>query len=413
MPEHLRLGTWDLLCGWSEHGGETVYPRLAMQIVHESALCVCNLRKRRTLSQKGFELANGLPFVGADPAIHDLLEAHSFQDCMGLQAALGRIRRASGHFPGQVVAIDPHRITSSTKRQTPRHTTDKDVKPTKVIQTFFSLDTDTKQPICFTVGTAAKTVTQATPELLALSADILQPSSTHPLLLADNEHYTVSLIEHFLADTPFEFMIPAPNQSSFAKIYRSIPDNQFTPRWAGIATATVPYRLKDSKATPLYLIVQRSGELPDEYLYKGFITNSKRIESDLMSIEFPKRWDLEEFFKMNQDLGWNRGGTLNLHIRYAQMSMALLAQAAIHQFRQRLGAPFSSWDARHLAQSFFAGLDGDVRLRDDTILVTFYNAPHSGPLRHHLEHLPDILSNENVDPRVPWLYNFKLDFRFK
>jgi hypothetical protein len=27
--------------------------------------------------------------------------------------------------------------------------------------------------------------------------------------------------------------------------------------------------------------------------------------------------------------------------------------------------------------------------------------------------LPQILESENVDPRIPWLYNFKLDFRFR
>jgi len=27
--------------------------------------------------------------------------------------------------------------------------------------------------------------------------------------------------------------------------------------------------------------------------------------------------------------------------------------------------------------------------------------------------LPGILERENVDPRIPWLYNFKLDFHFR
>jgi hypothetical protein len=33
--------------------------------------------------------------------------------------------------------------------------------------------------------------------------------------------------------------------------------------------------------------------------------------------------------------------TLNLNVRYGQMTSALVAQAAIHQMRQRLGEPFS------------------------------------------------------------------------
>ncbi|SPE62333.1 hypothetical protein SBV1_810035 [Verrucomicrobia bacterium] len=31
---------------------------------------------------------------------------------------------------------------------------------------------------------------------------------------------------------------------------------------------------------------------------------------------------MEEFFKFNQALGWHRAGTLNLNIRYGQLSLS-------------------------------------------------------------------------------------------
>ena len=34
-------------------------------------------------------------------------------------------------------------------------------------------------------------------------------------------------------------------------------------------------------------------------------------------------------------------------------------------------------------------------------------------LRDHYEHLPEKLRAQNVNPRIPWLYDFKLDFRFR
>ena len=77
IPEHLRLGTWDLLCGWSGQAGDCVEPRLALQLVHEAALCSTGLRRQRCLSQRGFELANGLPFVAGDMAVHELLAART------------------------------------------------------------------------------------------------------------------------------------------------------------------------------------------------------------------------------------------------------------------------------------------------------------------------------------------------
>jgi hypothetical protein len=46
-------------------------------------------------------------------------------------------------------------------------------------------------------------------------------------------------------------------------------------------------------------------------------------------------------------------------------------------------------------------------------LLTFYNAPNVELLRAHYENLPAKLQRQSVDPRIPWLYNFKLDFRFK
>ena len=39
VAEHLRLGIWDLLCGWSGQPPDSVAPRLALQLVHEAALC--------------------------------------------------------------------------------------------------------------------------------------------------------------------------------------------------------------------------------------------------------------------------------------------------------------------------------------------------------------------------------------
>ncbi len=43
-----------------------------------------------------------------------------------------------------------------------------------------------------------------------------------------------------------------------------------------------------------------------------------------LSLNYPQRWHIEEFFKNDQALGWHRAGTMNLNIRYGQMTMALV-----------------------------------------------------------------------------------------
>ena len=69
--------------------------------------------------------------------------------------------------------------------------------------------------------------------------------------------------------------------------------------------------------------------------------------------------------------------------------------------------------AKHLAKDLFLGLDGDVRVSQDKIIVTYYNAPNADRLRSHYEQLPEKLAQEHISPHIPWLYGFHLDFRFR
>jgi hypothetical protein len=413
IPEYLRLGTWDLLKSWSGAPDEEVQPRLALQLVNESALCVNGIRMKRALSQKGFELANGLPFVATDPAIHQLLDNHSVAEAQRLQIALGKIRQTFDHFKGNLLAIDPHRMESFSKRQMVRRKKHKEASPAKMAQTFFCLDAETEQPLCFTTASSARTVSQATPELLDMAASIIKPNGHTPLVLADEEHYTVELLGWVSSQSPFDLLVPMPYNQAVLRAIRKVPPEAFTRHWAGYATAKQIYSLCRSEESPYHQFIQRKGEQERYYNFKGFLCTSDRNELEGLSQQYPQRWHVEEFFKNDQALGWHRAGTMNLNIRYGQMTMALLAQAACHMMRQRLGPPLDHWDAAHLAKDFFRGLEGDIRVRHDTIVVTYYNAPNADLMKNHYEHMPQKLASEGIQSTIPWLYDFKLDFRFK
>jgi hypothetical protein len=413
IPEHLRLGTWDLLCGWSGQAGDRVEPRLALQLVHEAALCSTGLRRQRCLSQRGFELANGLPFVAGDMAVHELLAARTVAESQRLQVALGKIRRTCGDYQGKLLAIDPHRVRSYSKRQMRRYRDDPKSRALKAAPTFFVLDADTHQPVCFTTATSARTATSAAIELLDLAGQILDPKPGQTLVAADLEHQTAELLNHVRSHTPFDLLVPMKNVRSLQKQLRDIPADKFTRRWAGFATLKQPYKMGRGRADDLFQFVQRSGERPDDFRFGAFLSTADREEVDALTREYPKRWHVEEFFNAHQALGWNRAGTMNLNVRYGQMTMALLAQSALHKLRRRLGEPYCDWDSSHLAKSLLSGLEGDVRVADDTIVVTYYNAPNVERLKEHYQGLPARLQREGIDPGIPWLYGYKLDFRFR
>jgi hypothetical protein len=413
MPEYLRLGTWDLLKSWTEMSDERVEPRLALQLINESALCVNGIRMKRSLSQRGFELANGLPFVATDSAVHELLDSHDVAQAQRLQIALGKVRQTFDHFKGKILVIDPHRLSSCSKRQMVRRQKDKESHPTKVAQTFFALDADTQQPLCFTTASSSRTTTQATPELLTLAAGILKSDGNKPLVMADNEPYSVELFAWISSQSPFDLLTPMPYNPSVLRAIRGVPPEAFARHWAGYATAKQPYSLTRSPVGPYYQFIQRKGEQEQDYDFKAFLCTRDRDELEDLSRHYPQRWHVEEFFKNDQALGWQRAGTMNLNIRYGQMTMALMAQAACSMMRQRLGSPVDQWDAAHLAKDFLRGLEGDIRVQDDTVVVTYYNAPNADLLKKHYEDMPQILSAEGIKPTIPWLYDFKIDFRFK
>ena len=405
LPEHLRLGDWDLLKAWSGTLQDTaINPRLALQMVHESALCANGIRQQRSLHQKGLELLNGLPFVASDRAIHELLNQHTMAEAHTLQIALGKLRLANNHYCGEYVLIDPHRIQTWSQREMQPKKARPKAPPRKTVQTFFAIDGQSGQPFSFGMGSSSVTINQATIPLIERLNEIV---SHEALILADTEHFTSDILGFISMQPKFTMLMPMPRTKSILNQAMSM---SYTPQWAGYAVAEGEYRLVNHQKS-LRLIAQRTGEREDRYDYKPFITTSHLPASELMTLIFPLRWNIEEFFNIEAALGWNRAATLNLNIRFARITFALIAQALIYQFKQKLSAPIQNWNATSIADKLFKGIDGDIRVRDHTIFVTFYNAPEY--LKPYYEHLPQKLRKEGIDPRIPWLYDYQVDFRFK
>jgi hypothetical protein len=82
------------------------------------------------------------------------------------------------------------------------------------------------------------------------------------------------------------------------------------------------------------------------------------------------------------------------------MTMALIAQAAIGGLRKRLANPTANWDAKHMASAYFKGLEGDLRVDGNTILVTSYKAPGADTLRARTTSTCRPSSSERKSPRA-------------
>jgi hypothetical protein len=54
----------------------------------------------------------------------------------------------------------------------------------------------------------------------------------------------------------------------------------------------------------------------------------------------------------------------------------------------------------------------NIQVKDDTIIVTFYGPSQYIKKEEYMD-LPNKLISQGINPKIPWLYDFKLDFRFK
>lgn len=401
----MRLGSWDLIKGYTGCSNADIEPRIAMQIVNEAALCSNRVRRSNYITHQGFELLNGLGFLVTDRHVHDLLDKHTVSEARALQESLAIIRVNNGHYKGDLIAIDPHRIISTSQRIMPKKKKQPGEPSRKMLQTFFAVDTQTGQPVGCGIGSPGANTSRATTELLNLAELV----NRNALILADKEHFTEYLIRSIEQNSNFEFLVPAISTERIRKIERS---QTYQRKWAGYAIAETMFNFAGHKEK-YRLLSQREGETEKDYVYKSFLTLSDKPATELLSDLYRERWSVEDFFNFDGAMGFDRASTFNLNIRCGKMSLALLAQAATYELRKKLPKPYRRWNSTHLADALFKKLDGDIRVKDDTIFVTCYNAPKELNLQNNYKDLPAKLIAEGINPKIPWLYDYKLDFRFK
>jgi hypothetical protein len=331
VAEHLRLGSWDLIKAYTGSQDYDIAPRIAMQITNEAAICKNRVRKKNYISHQGFELLNGLGFLVSDEEVHNFLNKHTVSEAQSLQESLSLIRSNNGHYKGEIIAIDPHRIISTSKRVMPKKKKQPKEPSRKMLQTFFALDTETGQPIGCGIGTPGVNTTKATIDLLNMVNMI---NNKKALILADKEHFTQNLTSDIKHKDQFELLVPVLSNTRMQKIERSLT---YKSQWAGYAI--------------------------DETTFKF------RAAVTLLSETYDKRWSIEDFYNFDGAMGFDRASTFNLNIRYGKMSLALLSQAATYQFRQKLPKPYNRWNATHLADAVFSKIDGDIRVKNDCNLL--------------------------------------------
>jgi len=112
-----------------------------------------------------------------DKAVPELLDAHTISEAKMMQIALGKLRQASGHYVGEIFAVDPHRIGTYSQRMMPAKKSKPQSRARKILQTFFCIDAIIGQPVAVTIGSSGRTASRACLELLDMMNAIIPINS--------------------------------------------------------------------------------------------------------------------------------------------------------------------------------------------------------------------------------------------
>ena len=406
IPYLLELGAHDLVASLGPKKRQGIpNERLALGMVFESLFgYTAGIRAVDRVSRADFGLLFGLPFLPSPSTQYRYLQSVCVEDALCLQTALGKRLVALGQVtPGEHVNVDGHNIKTYSRKEMKLSFITKEDRYGKAIRTFYTQDQKSKKPLLALAAYSGATVSQVTRQLADLTHDVLGQDFA---MVADKEWYCGQLIEELNSKHGVKVLTPVKGSKKRMAEFNAVPlENYDKTVWGNIACLHTTMTNFDG---PLRLLLKkrRNGK------YFALITPQLDMPTDTAMPAYTKRWRIENFFAENAFLGIDRLPSLNLNAIQVSLSLRLLAFQALDNFRKDLGAAHRNKTPRLIHREFVDGVQGRAQLRRDTIEVSIYGFEHQRAAAKTLTDHDAKLEAKGVDPRIPWLGNRRLRFKF-
>jgi hypothetical protein len=323
---------------------------------------------------------------------------------LDFQTALGRRLVALGHVtPGHPVNVDAHNIKTYSRKAMKHSFITQEDRYGKAVRTFYTQDQTSKKPLIALAAYSGTTVSQVTRRLAILTRAILERDF---LMVADKEWYCGQLIQDLHAQYGIAVLTPIKASPKRLVEFDAVPLEHYDQTiWGNVAAV---YTTMTDFDGPLWMLLkkQRNGT------YFALITPACSMTADTAMPTYTKRWRIENFFAENAFLGVNHLPSLNLNAIQTMLSLRLLAFHVMDNFRHDLGAAYQKKTPELIHREFVDGVQGRVQLRGNIIEVRIYGFEHEAAAAAILTNLDTKLEHAGVDPRIPWLGNYRLRFTF-
>jgi hypothetical protein len=406
IPYLLELGAHGLVASLGPKKRQGIpNESLALGMVFESLFgYTAGIRALDRVSRADFGLLAGLSFLPSPSTQYRYLQSVCVKDALCFQAALGKRLVALGQVtPGEHVNVDGHNIKTYSRKEMKLSFITKEDRYGKAIRTFYSQDQKSKKPLIALAAYSGATVSQVTRQLADLTHGVLGQDF---VMVADKEWYCGQLIEELNAKHGVKVLTPVKGSKKRMAEFNAVPLEDYDKTvWGNIATLHTTMTNFDG---PLRLLLKkrRDGK------YFALITPEVDMATDTAMPAYTKRWRIENFFAENAFLGIDRLPSLNLNAVQASLSLRLLAFQALDNFRKDLGAAYRNKTPRLIHRELVDGVQGRMQLRRDTIEVSIYGFEHQRDAAKALTDHDAKLEAKGVDPRIPWLGNRRLRFKF-
>jgi len=379
--------------------------RVALGLVFESLFGLKEgIRSINPISQKDFGLLAGLPFLPSPSTQYRFLQAIPYNSSLTFQVALAKKLVQLGHVvPGSPINIDGHNIKTYSRKAMKKSYITQEGRYGKAIRTFYTQDQLSKKPLITMAAYSGTAVSQITRCITDLTRDVLDRSF---LLVADKEWYCGQLIQELHQENGVSILTPVKQSKKRLVEFEAVPLDQYdTTIFGNIATLYTTIKNCDQ---PLRLFLKKG--LDGKYF--GLISPDLSLTGSVAMPTYTKRWRIEDFFLENEFLGVNRLPSLNLNLIQAMLSLRLLAYHVLDNFRHDLGPDFRNKTPKTIYRDFINGVQGRIQLRGNTIEVRIYGFQHDAVVSSLMSDLDDQLKCADVEPRIPWLRNRTIQFKF-
>jgi hypothetical protein len=406
IPYLLQLGAYDLVSSMSKPKAEGIpNESIALGIVFESIFgYIKGIRSLDSVSRADFGLLSGLTFLPSPSTQYRYLQSISCRSALELQISMGQKLVELGQVtPGHPVNTDGHNIATYSRKDMKLSYITKEGRYGKAFRCFYTQDQNSKKPLAALVTYSGTTVMQATKDLAEMTKRILDQDF---LMVSDKEWYIGKLIQELHEQYGVEILVPVKKTEKRISEFESIPTDMYVKSEMGNIAAI--YTQMNDFNGPLKMFLKKQ----PEGTYFALITPKEDIDSGAAMSNYTKRWRIENFFKENDFIGINNLPSLNLNAMQAMLSLRILAFNALDNFRNDLGPEHSHKTPETIFREFINGVQGRIELKGDKIIVNVYGFQQDKTVAAIMNNLESKLEKSNVDPRIPWLGNRRLEFKF-